>query len=421
MQQKSETQSEVRRIKLEPPFNAGDCGYYAFFTGILYLALASQNEDSLEKTLNNSQALSDLLETMKSNTSSSSENVVILRQILDSMASADWDRISYTELLSDFSNAVRHTLMYSLWGRDYFKNVIQEGAWSFDHSDWNKLPSFKKLENRIFDRMSEIAGNRAVDLEEAGEIRFKATIEVCQKLKDNELEKMAEEVVRGHYGPGSRKVWVGREFLEFLCQTLFSSTTLLFDGKGVEITSKGTSDCHWYLDLPDDEATGTLLNAANKGHMKDLRVIDRFIVKNKAETTLNDKKETLKDLLSLRQNKLAEFTEALQTVQSHIKSANEAVTALGFFETDPPDEPTITAALLPFLAEQESLMPNYTRLVALSSSISLTQNKIAGLKEEIRVIQEQASYKATGMTGFFATTSIKSDTPMEKGNTPDHS
>ncbi|MDX1836233.1 hypothetical protein DIZ81_02620 [Legionella taurinensis] len=421
MQQKSEAKSQVKRIKLEPPFNAGDCGYYAFFTGILYLVLASQNEDSLEKTLNESLVLSDILQSMETNIFSSNENVNTLRKMLDAMASKDWDRISYNELLNDFSNALRNALMHSSWGRDYFTRVIQEGAWSVNHGDWNTLPSFKKLEHRVFDRMSEIAGNRAVGVEEAGEIRFKATLEVCQSLKENELEKMADEVIKCHYGPGSKKAWVDRGFLEFLCQTLFASSTLLFNEKGVEITSKGTSDSHWYLDLPDDEESTLLLNTANKGYTRDLRVIERFIVRDKSVEMLHDKKETLKDLLKVQEKNLDEFKATLRTVQAQMKSASEEVLALGYFETEPPDEPTITAALLPFLADEESLLPGYTSLVVISKSISESQSKIESLKEEIKIMKKTQASQTTRLTGFFATTSIKSDTLKGSGNTPDYS
>ncbi|MFC7780235.1 hypothetical protein [Legionella taurinensis] len=421
MQQKSEAKSQVKRIKLEPPFNAGDCGYYAFFTGILYLVLASQNEDSLEKTLNESLVLSDILQSMDTNIFSSNENVNTLRKMLDSMASKDWDRISYNELLNDFSNALRNALMHSSWGRDYFTRVIQEGAWSVNHGDWNTLPSFKKLEHRVFDRMSEIAGYGAVEVEEAGEIRFKATLEVCQSLKDDELDKMAAEVVIYHYGPGSQKAWVDREFLEFLSQTLFASSTLLFNEKGVEITSKGTSDSHWYLDLPDDEESTLLLNTANKGYTRDLRVIERFIVRDKSVEMLHDKKETLKDLLKVQEKNLDEFKATLRTVQAQMKSASEEVSALGYFETEPPDEPTITAALLPFLADEESLLPGYTSLVVISKSISESQSKIESLKEEIKIMKKTQASQTTRLTGFFATTSIKSDTLKGSGNTPDYS
>lgn len=354
---------------------------------------------------------------MRSNTSLSNSNAMILKQMLDSMASGNWDRISYPELLGDFSNALRDTLMNSSWGREYFKTVIQEGAWSVEHSNWSNLPSFKKLENRIFDRMLQIVDDRIVGPEEAGEIRFKATLEICKALRDNELEKMAEEVVKQHYGPGSQKVWVGRDFLEFLCQTLFSSSALLFDKKGVEISSKGTSDCHWYLDLPDDKAATALIDAANKGHMKDLRVIDRFITVDKS-ATFKEKKEALNELDQVCQSNIAEFKETLQIVQLQIKPGNELVTALSYFDKEPPDEPTISTAILPFLAEEDGLMTHYTQLVLLSKAIHQSQTKIAQLQEDIEVMKTQSSNKIMGVTGFFATTSTISHTEKDCDNSP---
>ncbi|KTC94641.1 hypothetical protein [Legionella erythra] len=418
MQTKSEDKSSIKRIKLEPPYNAGDCGYYALFTGILYLALRSEKDNGIKKTLDDSHALSEILEIMRSNTSLSNSNTTILKQMLDSLASGEWDKISYSELLDDFSNALRNRLMNSSWGRGYFKTVIQEGAWSFDHSSWSELPSFKKLENRIFDRMLEIVGNSIVEAEEAGEIRFRATLEVCKKLNENELEKMAEEVVKQHYGPGSQKVWVSRDFLEFLCQTLFSSTTLLFDEKGVEISSKGVSECHWYLDLPDDQPATALIDVANKGYMKDLRVIDRFVIVNKPIANLNEKKEALKELDQVCQSNIAEFKETLQIVQLQIKPGNELVTALGYFDKEPPDEPTISTAILPFLAEEDSLMTHYTQLVLLSKAIHQSQTKIAQLQEDIKVMKTQSSSKVTGVTGFFATTSTISHIEKDCDNSP---
>lgn len=421
MKYKHEIKNQSKRIKLEPPYNAGDCGYYALFTGILYLALRCDEDSAIKKTLDDSLALSEILKSMRSNACLSHSNVMILKQMLDSMASADWDRISYDELLGDFSNALRNALMSSSWGRGYFKTVIQEGAWSFDHDNWIKLPSFKRLEIQIFDRMLEIMGDRIIGAEAAGEIRFKATLEICKKLKDNELEKMAEEVVKQHYGPGSKKVWVGRDFLEFLCQSLFSSSTLLFDEKGVEISSKGTSDCHWYLDLPDDQAASVLVDAANKGYMKNLRVIERFVSVDKSIATPKQKKEALNELVKVCQSNIAEFKETLNTTQLQFNQVSEFVTALGYFDKEPPDEATISLAILPFLAIEDSIMPYYTRLVVLSKAIRQSQTKIEQLQEEIEDMKAQSVKKMTGPIGLFAPPSTTLHPLSDGDNRPNYS
>lgn len=420
MQQKSETKALVKRIKLEPPFNAGDCGYYALFTGILYLALVSQNEDNLSKTLDESRALSDILEAMDNHFTLAGSNVECLRKMIAAMNSEDWDKLSYQELLMNFSNAMRYVLAHCSWSGEFFKAVIREGAWSFDYSGWNKLPSFKRLENRIFDRMSEMVDGYTVDVEKAGEVRFNATLEVCKNLRDDLLEQLAREVIQHHYGPNSQKAWISREFLEFLCHQFFASSTLLFNEQGVEITSKGVSDSHWYIDLPDDQAASTLIEAANKGYMKNLRIVERFIIRDNAPLTLEGKQNILQDLLTVRRNTIEEFKTIMGTIQSQRKPLSDDVTALAFFEIHLPDEQTITHAFLPLLAKNDKWMTQYSRLVILSKTAMQNESKITQLKQEIAAMKEMqtsnsvvaGSGKIAAIQGLFANAPVNSDTPQ---------
>ncbi|KTD20621.1 hypothetical protein Llan_1772, partial [Legionella lansingensis] len=45
----------IKRSRLEPPYDAGDCGYYAVCVGVLHLGMQAKTDEKLAATINNSQ------------------------------------------------------------------------------------------------------------------------------------------------------------------------------------------------------------------------------------------------------------------------------------------------------------------------------------------------------------------------------
>lgn len=211
----------IKRSKLEPPYDAGDCGYYALCVGLLYLAMQAKTDPELAVKINNSEALSNLLSTMPMlSRLVAVDNLQRIDKILTELSSTSWDKISFKELLNEFSNGIRSALATSEWGLDYFKTILREGGWILDHQKWMNLPAFKRLDSKILDEMEVLAQDGIVSIEKAGELRFQATLKIFNALPDKMLEDLAKNVVRKYYGPGSEKAWLDSEFLKYLSQQL---------------------------------------------------------------------------------------------------------------------------------------------------------------------------------------------------------
>lgn len=433
IERKEEKSKWQKRIKVEPPYDAGDCGYYALMTGILYLAILSDNDPELKAVLNSSKLLTEILLKMGEQRSLSSliidtnSNLENLKQLIHSMENDNFfEAITFKEILTGFSNAIRESIHESPWGREYFAAVIRSGTWTLDNQSWNKLPPFQKIESKILSRMDKLAEGKTISIEEAGELRFRATLKVCEGLSDEQLDEMAKAVIKTYYASGSGKAWLGREFLDYFSRTMFPETDkLLFDPSGVEITSEGPSSTHWYVDLPLNEASEKLLQAANHGHSKDLKNLGTFTVSSKKSEDLSVKLENWQDLKNNREKQIDEFKKLVGELRDHMVAKNlespvfsesmiENLSFLMMFEEQPPEGKTIDEAILPIVEKDESVLGNYyTPLIMLGTSIRASNEAIDSLQKEIRRMKEKNSISSIPTTGLFSHPSRESSPSME--------
>lgn len=382
----TEIHPSIKRSKLETPYDAGDCGYYTLCVGLLYLAMQAKTDPELAVTISNSDALSNLLSTMPMLSGLIDvDNLQRIDKILTELSSSNWDKISFKELLNEFSNGVRSILATSEWGLSYFKTILKEGGWILDNQKWMSLPTFKRLESKILGEMEVLAQDQLVGIEEAGALRFQATLKIFNELPDKILEDMARNVAQRYYGPGSEKAWLDSEFLKYLSQQLIPSPeNLFFNPNGVEINSNGPSTTHWYIDVPENQITDSLLNIANAGHSKDLKKIEVYTVRNITTDGMASLIQQQEELLQRQVQLTGDFEKLILTLQDHMyaTSIDSSVFPEEYLAKVSKLEPTanqaaIDEALIPIIAIDESYISEYQEL-------SVVKNHIADINEKIK-------------------------------------
>ncbi|KTC91181.1 hypothetical protein OQJ18_13925 [Fluoribacter dumoffii] len=407
-----------KRSKLEPPFDAGDCGYYAFCVGLLHLGMQAKQDPAVAETLNSSKPLSELFSNMRMlNRFTGSDNVQTINNIVTELGSSSWDRLSFREVLADFSDGMRVSLLTSDLGVDYFKNMIKEGAWVIDNQKWMDLPQFKKLNRKILDRMQELAVGTDVSIERAGELRFQATLEIFKNLSEEVLEDMAKEVIKKYYGPGSKKAWLDADFLKNCSRQLFpKADNLFFDPQGIEITSKGPTDSHWYIDVPKNQTTDSLLSSVNAGASKDLKEIEVYRVKDAKADPLSALLKEQKDLLQAKNKALREFKEMTSGLFAKYidKSFSEVLSDLCCFESEPPDQESLDTALLPLYAEGRIVMQEYTELTVARKAIEMINEKLKSVEKELESKKDKASVSSLITGGLSFQQSKEKQNPDDK-------
>ncbi|KTD22830.1 hypothetical protein [Legionella lansingensis] len=412
MKSKKDTTKEasvIKRSKLEPPYDAGDCGYYAVCVGLLHLGMQAKTDEKLAATINNSQMLSTVFSHMpKISRITGANNVQTLENILTELNATGWDSLSFKEILSEFSDGIRSSLVASDWGVNYFKAILREGAWVLDHQKWMDLPPFKRLNGKILDRMVELANGKDVDIDKAGELRFQATLEIFKELEDTALKSMATAVITKHYGPRSAKAWVDDEFLRYFSKLLFpNAENVFFDPKGIEITSKGPSTSHWYIDVPKNDTTDSLLKTVNSGSSKDLKEIEVYRVKDKHSDNLSTLIKEHEELLKAQQQLITTFKDAASGLYAKYldSSLAEGLSALSYFDKEPPTQETIDNALIPIIAADETSTKVYTELSMTRKSIADMNEKIKKVEKELELRKDKTSISSLISSGLSLQTS----------------
>ncbi|SNV49651.1 Uncharacterised protein [Legionella lansingensis] len=399
----------IKRSRLEPPYDAGDCGYYAVCVGVLHLGMQAKTDEKLAATINNSQMLSTVFSHMpKISRITGANNVQTLENILTELNATGWDSLSFKEILSEFSDGIRSSLVASDWGVNYFKAILREGAWVLDHQKWMDLPPFKRLNGKILDRMVELANGKDVDIDKAGELRFQATLEIFKELEDTALKSMATAVITKHYGPRSAKAWVDDEFLRYFSKLLFpNAENVFFDPKGIEITSKGPSTSHWYIDVPKNDTTDSLLKTVNSGSSKDLKEIEVYRVKDKHSDNLSTLIKEHEELLKAQQQLITTFKDAASGLYAKYldSSLAEGLSALSYFDKEPPTQETIDNALIPIIAADETSTKVYTELSMTRKSIADMNEKIKKVEKELELRKDKTSISSLISSGLSLQTS----------------
>ncbi|WP_131796123.1 hypothetical protein, partial [Legionella lansingensis] len=371
--------------------------------------MQAKTDEKLAATINNSQMLSTVFSHMpKISRITGANNVQTLENILTELNATGWDSLSFKEILSEFSDGIRSSLVASDWGVNYFKAILREGAWVLDHQKWMDLPPFKRLNGKILDRMVELANGKDVDIDKAGELRFQATLEIFKELEDTALESMATAVITKHYGPRSAKAWVDDEFLRYFSKLLFpNAENVFFDPKGIEITSKGPSTSHWYIDVPKNDTTDSLLKTVNSGSSKDLKEIEVYRVKDKHSDNLSTLIKEHEELLKAQQQLITTFKDAASGLYAKYldSSLAEGLSALSYFDKEPPTQETIDNALIPIIAADETSTKVYTELSMTRKSIADMNEKIKKVEKELELRKDKTSISSLISSGLSLQTS----------------
>src|SRR5579885_2631090 len=151
--------AETRRLKLEPPFSAGDCGYKAIVTGIFYLALRelyqpeSSNPDSKLENPILKKVLMDNKFMKYINVDESANNKVIIKTILEGIRDG---KISLTEVLDQLASQLRALSIKSDWLRNQIKETIKSGLWAEQDSGYSKILEIKQIERDIQNELQRL-------------------------------------------------------------------------------------------------------------------------------------------------------------------------------------------------------------------------------------------------------------------------
>jgi hypothetical protein len=260
----------AKRIRVEPSFDTGDCGYRAIIIALLYLSLRAKSDeqnplvrsDTLKKILRSGpddlyKKLLDL-NLIKADAG----NAEILRAMIS--AASDWI-FSLTEINNYLTPRLRKLAVESSWLHDHVKTIVVNGLWEFYNPAYANTKSIRKLEQDIRDKTLELLEKQHVDPlsvefdQHYEEMRAHAKIMVCSALKESALEKCIADVINELYARSG--IWLDMNYLKSLTMTLLGSPDLLFDDKGININGNGPQTSHWYLDLPEDEYSAQLVSA----------------------------------------------------------------------------------------------------------------------------------------------------------------
>ncbi|HAT8180710.1 TPA: hypothetical protein JA361_14970 [Legionella pneumophila] len=399
--------SRRKRSKLETPYDSGDCGYYAICVGLLHLGIQARKNKALVETINKSEVLSTIFSQMQQiKKLIGPDNMRTLENILIEFNDSGWDTLSFKEVLTDFSNGIRSSLMTSDWGLNYFKTMIRVGSWVLDHQKWMDLAPFKCVNDKILDKMIEFADGNNVSIEQAGELRFQATLEIFKELDESTIEGMAIAVIKKYYGTGSEKAWLDDEFLKYFSQQLFpDAENLLFDPTGIEITSNGPSQIHWYVDVPKDDITDSLLRIVNSGSSKDLKEIDVYRVQNTNVDDISSLNKEHKDLLKAQKKLIAKFkAKAFDIYTKYIESLSEDLLVglfdLACFDKKPPTQVVLDEVLIPIIDADETSLADYTELTMILKMIENMSEKIKKVEKELESKKDQTSVTSLISSGL---------------------
>ncbi|GEM_PF-3734953 len=291
--------AETRRLKLEPPFSAGDCGYKAIVTGIFYLALRelyqpeSSNPDSKLENPILKKVLMDNKFMKYINVDESANNKVIIKTILEGIRDG---KISLTEVLDQLASQLRALSIKSDWLRNQIKETIKSGLWAEQDSGYSKILEIKQIERDIQNELQRLLYEEKVDAlssnfeKRCEELLPRATENVCSSLTETRLNNCAKAVIEGIYSKDA--VWLDSYYLQQLTQQLFGSSAILFNDDDVKINS-GPKTTHWYVDVPDDAFANELVKLT-----RNIVIAETFFkpVQNGKDNELERVSENLKRL-----------------------------------------------------------------------------------------------------------------------------
>lgn len=276
MKKKTETPFK-EMIKLSPVQNTGDCGYHVVIIGLFYLALKATDDEKIASMINSSKIISDLLAAQPISLKKYLEkpfktNQECLMSYLESMATTSLPKISFNEILLNFTLQLKELNCSSDWLQSRVQSAIKSGLWMESNREWEKLFSFQNIMKKIQLKADELYRKATVDNngefndDLSSQILFQAQIEACEALTQEELAKPAQEVITHFYTVDAPKVWVDSDFLKCIVKELLGTSYPMFDKTSMQITSEGPSSDHWYIELLNDKYMQKFISIYKTGY-----------------------------------------------------------------------------------------------------------------------------------------------------------
>lgn len=266
----------IKKLKVEPPYSAGDCGYKAIIIGLFYLSLkaAAQPDQSLE-----SKAISTVLKSspnsvynwlLRSNLiKEDATNAEILRAFVNGLNKKFM--FNLTEIYDELIPKLKIACSNSEWLYHLIKEILTSGLWeSFDIAN---APSLKKLENKIWSALIKLTDNeKIISLDEMDTIKTQARSKVIASLPEVELKKIISDITKEIFL--KENTWLDMLYLKKLSEQLLCSENILFDNNGININDNGPLNYHWYIDLPDDQYSQYLIEASKN----QILIVDKLTI-----------------------------------------------------------------------------------------------------------------------------------------------
>ena len=271
----------VAKLKVEPPYSTGDCGYQAIIIGLLYLSLkaADSKVDSLESKVINAvlqkkpNGISQWLvraNLIKDNAT----NAEILRAFVSGLNKKFM--FNLTEVFEELIPKLKLASANSEWLHHLVKETLTSGIW--DAYDIENLTSIKALESKVNWIITELPESKDfMSFEDIDVLKIQARSQLISSLPEKQLKSIIDDVINHVFLKES--MWLDMFYLKKLTEQLLGGENILFDGDGVNINSKGPLDCHWYIDLPEDQYSRCLLEAC-KNQMRIVAAPALFISKD---------------------------------------------------------------------------------------------------------------------------------------------
>lgn len=258
--------ASIKKIRIEPSYSAGDCGYKVLIIGLLYLSLKEEKNSS--KILENKD-LSTIL-TSKPNglyqwlmnsrlIKGDVSNAEILRAFVNGLK----DRFAYSldEFYEEITPKIKLASSRSEWLFNMTKEMLINGLWDA-YDNIHQVPAIKNLESKIIAKTSDLMEDRInVSLDEIDSLKATARKEIMTSISESQLKAIIQEVIKHLFL--KKDVWLDLFFLKQLGNQLLGSENIFFDENGIKINDKGTQRNHWHIDLPDDSFSQYLVKTCH--------------------------------------------------------------------------------------------------------------------------------------------------------------
>lgn len=196
---------------------------------------------------------------------------------------------------------------------------------------------------------------------------------------------------------------------------------LFFNPKGIEITSIGPSTTHWYIDVPENQITDSLLDIVNAGHSKDLKKIEIYTIRNTILDGMAALTQEQEELLQRQQRLIEDFKKLTLTLQDHMyaTSIDSRVFPEEFFAkvsklAHTPDQLAIDEALIPIIVIDESYMDEYQELSIAEKYIANINGKIKQNRQKIELKRDKISGESLISSSLFNPTNNEQPGALKK-------